>query len=183
MHAHQLLTINPDLERLLTEPAGRDYFTDAELQCSCATCRQARADGDAVGFNADQVDPQFRAHLNRLRETLYGGAIPVNSGFRCLAHPIEARKLQGARERGVEFIPGDHPEGLGVDAGLAGRAAFELMAAAHLYNQLLLALGRPLAFTAISPHQYGPRDGRFVHLGGNPAARGRPRPHTWTYRI
>ena len=163
------------------KPASRNYFTPEELQCRCSQCQAARRANEVIGFNADQVDPLFLLHVNSVREGLYGQAMPVTSGFRCLAHPREVSKVQKARHAGREFVPGDHPSGLGIDVGVAGEQALYLMRALHVYNWTMEQLGRPQPFTAISSHQRGSWAERFVHIGGNPEAVGRPRPHTWTY--
>lgn len=165
----------------ITAPATRNWFSDTELHCHCDECKALRANGDALGFNHDQVDPTFLAHLNRVREFWYCQAMPLSSGFRCLAHPIEAKKVRAAQAKDQPFVPGDHPSGVGVDVRVAGAQAFYLEQALHVYNWAHQMAGLDLPFTAISAHQRGGWGGRFVHIGGNPAATGRPRPYSWTY--
>lgn len=159
----------------------RNWFTDGELQCRCNGCKSARVAGEGLGFNANQVKPDFLMHLNRLREFWYGQPMGVSSGFRCIQHPLEAKKLRAAQESFTEFVPGDHPCGVGVDIRVAGANALAIIEAAGAYNFAHLRAGLPRPFTAISPNQRGEWNSRFVHLGGNSNAHRRPRPHTWTY--
>ncbi|WP_406828136.1 hypothetical protein [Microbulbifer sp. ARAS458-1] len=165
----------------ITEAPTRNWFTSEELQCGCNGCNVAREAGEQVGFNADQVKAGFLLHLNRLREFWYGKPMVVSSGFRCIEHPLEAKKRTAAMKASVEYVPGDHPCGVGVDIQLAGERALELIEAAGSYNRAHLKLGLPRPFSAISPNQRGDWNTRFVHLGGNTNAPRRPRPHIWTY--
>lgn len=165
----------------ITATPSKNWFSEKELQCRCSVCQHNRKAGEAIGFNADQIDVGFLQHLNRLREFWYCQPMAVSSGFRCVAHPREQAKRLAAEERGTPFIPGDHPCGLAVDVQVSGAPALALMEAAAAYNWAHLQAGLPRPFTAISLHQRGQWAGRFVHLGGNTEAPGRPRPTTWTY--
>ncbi|WP_160153327.1 hypothetical protein [Microbulbifer sp. ALW1] len=165
----------------ITEKPTRNWFTDKELQCGCRHCQTARKAGEPVGFNAGEMKLEFLLHLNRLREYWYCKPMPVSSGFRCLSHPIEAKKVTGAKAAGLGFVPGDHPCGLGVDIQLAGEDALELLEAAGAYNYAHARAGMGRPFTAISPNQRGTWGSRFVHLGANVDGIGRPRPTIWTY--
>jgi len=100
---------------------GRDEF-------ACSHC------GD------EDMDSDFMDALQELR-TKYGKPMTITSGYRCPAHPIEARKSK----------PGSHASGCAADIGVSRAAAVEI---------LRLALNGP--FTGFGVQQKG--SGRFLHL-------------------
>jgi len=90
-----------------------------------------------------------------------GYPMPVNSGYRCPDHPEEAKKRK----------PGSHTLGLVSDIGVSGSTAFAVLQA---------ALAEP-EVTAIGISQKGKAKNRFIHIGIDPQAEGRPRPWLWSY--
>ncbi|WP_444922669.1 hypothetical protein ACJJH9_00160 (plasmid) [Microbulbifer sp. DLAB2-AF] len=161
-------------------PASRGYFTDVEMRCGCAVCNHARSQGERAPGCASNMRLDFMAHLNRVRERVYCRPMPIASGFRCEHHPEESFKRRRAEQAGT-WIPGDHPSGVGVDVRVQGSDAHALMRALHVYNWFHIQNNLPQPFTAICPHQRGRKQGRFIHIGGNTDAPGRPRPWLWTY--
>jgi len=77
------------------------YFTEDELKCS--HCGKSN------------IDENFMKKVEVLREQL-GFPFPVNSGYRCPEHPIEAKKPQ----------PGYHEKGA-VDVAVSGEDAWTLI--------------------------------------------------------
>lgn len=116
------------------------YFSEDELACS--HCGKYK------------FDPQFLAVLNSIRDRV--GPMPVSSGYRCPAHPIEARKSNG---------PGEHSTGLAVDIAVSGWRAHRLL-------EVALEHGIP----RIGVNQKG--SSRFIHLGMNEDY---PNPTIWSY--
>ena len=90
--------------------------------------------------NEEDMDSDFMDALQELR-TKYGKPMTITSGYRCPAHPIEARKSK----------PGSHASGCAADIGCSRAAAVEI---------LRLALNGP--FTGFGVQQKG--SGRFLHL-------------------
>ena len=90
-----------------------------------------------------------------------GFAMHVNSGYRCPEHPIEAAKSS----------PGSHTLGLVADIGCSHRAAFRILKA---------AMANPKV-TGVGVNQKGPQEQRYIHIGIDPEAPGKPRPHLWSY--
>ena len=80
----------------------KNYFTDAELSCSCC--------GQYVFL------PEFLYILNVIRVEC-GFALPVTSGYRCPKHPVEARKKAA----------GAHSKGLAVDIAVDRERAHRLI--------------------------------------------------------
>ncbi|WP_444891752.1 hypothetical protein ACJJIE_00125 (plasmid) [Microbulbifer sp. TRSA001] len=151
------------------------------MQCKCIVCKAARSLGESAPGCASKMKLEFLAHLNRVRERVYGRPMPISSGYRCEHHPIEARKRKQAEEEGRTRPLGDHSCGVGVDVLASGRNAHDLMQALHVYNWLHIQEGLPQPFTAICPDQRGLVMMRFIHIGSNTEAPGRPRPWLWTY--
>lgn len=116
------------------------YFSEKELSCTCC--------GTYV------FDEQFLSQLNRIRDVC-GFPLPVTSGFRCPAHPIEV----------VKRAPGEHTTGMAVDLGVSHEKA-------HRVLEVALAEGIP----RIGVQQKG--NARFIHLGVSPAF---PGPTVWSY--
>tara|TARA_R100000781_G_scaffold98818_1_gene62399 strand:+ start:223 stop:588 length:366 start_codon:yes stop_codon:yes gene_type:complete len=119
------------------------YFTEDELKCS--HCGESG------------MDATFMKRIEALREEL-GFPFPVNSGYRCPEHPIEARKNS----------PGAHATGHAIDIGVRGAQAHTLLYAA-------LEAG----FTGIGVNQKG--GSRFIHLDDIENSTDRPRPTVWSY--
>jgi uncharacterized protein YcbK (DUF882 family) len=117
-----------------------NYFSDDELRCQCG-CGQLK------------FDPVVRQALNAIRKK-YGKPMIVTSGYRCPAHPIEAKKAH----------PGEHTTGMCVDIACHGFDAAEL-------TKLAMDQGA----TRIGWNQKG--GSRFIHLGWS---KDYPR-GTWTY--
>ncbi|GAA5442627.1 hypothetical protein Misp06_00801 [Microbulbifer sp. NBRC 101763] len=165
----------------ISTPASRNYFTDEELQCRCTFCARSREQGEREAGSASNMKADFLAHLNRVRERVYCRPMPVSSGYRCQHHPEESFNRRRVEQAGKTWTPGDHPCGVGVDIRIHGSAAHVLMRSLHVYNWFHLQKNQPQPFTAICPHQRGLTQDRFIHIGGNNLAPGRPRPWLWTY--
>ena len=88
-----------------------------------------------------------------------GHPMSINSGWRCSEHPAEAKKKK----------PGSHTLGLVADVGVSGAAAFAINKAASSHPKV----------TALGINQKGKK--RFIHIGIDPQAEGRPRPWLWSY--
>jgi len=123
-------------------------FIPEEFECRCG-CAQMGMDHD------------FLQTLQDVR-TSYGRVMNVSSGYRCAAHPIEARKI----ERGGK--PGSHYSGKAVDILVSGEAALEL---------LRVALAHP-DVTGIGVNQKGPHSSRFIHIDTITEPN---RPTIWSY--
>ena len=122
-----------------------ENFQKSEFSCKC-------------GCGTNQITNEFIDVVQDIR-TASGCAMPVNSGYRCPDHPIEAKKSK----------PGSHSLGLVADFRVSHQNAF-LVAAAALSHPKVTALG---------VSQKGNK--RFLHIGIDPAIIGRPRPHIWSY--
>lgn len=124
--------------------------------------------------------PDFMDKLQALR-TDFGKPMIVSSGYRSMAHSIEARKEHY----------GAHVLGRAVDIRVSHNNTFELLQAVVLFNAAEAGLIkhediRPWieamvgkGFTGIGVNQKG--GSRFIHLDDAPAAEWRPRPHLWSY--
>jgi uncharacterized protein YcbK (DUF882 family) len=123
-------------------------FTQDEFTCRC-------------GCNTFNMDHDFLQTLQDVR-TSYGRVMNVSSGYRCAAHPVEARKI----ERGGK--PGAHYSGKAVDILVAGEAALEL---------LRVALAHPNV-KGIGVNQKGAHSSRFIHID---TLTGPNRPTIWSY--
>ena len=123
-------------------------FTPEEFACRCG-CAQMGMDHD------------FLQTLQNVR-TSYGRVMNVSSGYRCAAHPIEARKI----EKGGK--PGSHYSGKAVDILVAGEAALELLRVALSYPSV----------KGIGVNQKGPQSSRFIHLDTLTEPN---RPTIWSY--
>ena len=120
------------------------YFTEDELKCS--HCGKSN------------IDENFMKKVEVLREQLCF-PFPVNSGYRCPEHPIEARKK----------VPGAHATGHAIDIGVSGEKAYNLIEAAMKSGE----------FTGIGINQKG--SSRFIHLDDIENSPKRPRPWIWSY--
>lgn len=116
------------------------YFTESELACSHT--------GECF------MNDVFMRKLLAIRKVA-GFPMPITSGYRAAAHPIEASKPK----------PGEHAEGVAVDVGVSGAQALRLI-------EVALSMG----IKRIGIAQKG--QGRFVHLGGSLIL---PSPAIWTY--
>ena len=98
--------------------------------------------------------------LNRLQalRTFLNFSFVVSSGYRCLEHPIEAKKSK----------PGTHTTGLAVDILCRGTEAYKIITYAQEYG-----------FTGIGVNQKG--NSRFIHLDIADHSEERPRPTVWSY--
>lgn len=123
-------------------------FTQDEFTCRC-------------GCNTFNMDHNFLQTLQDVR-TLYGRVMNVSSGYRCAAHPVEARKI----EKGGK--PGSHYSGKAVDILVAGEAALEL---------LRVALAHPNV-KGIGVNQKGAHSSRFIHIDTLTEPN---RPTIWSY--
>lgn len=122
------------------------YFTEDEMRCQCG-CLQ------------DGMSDTFMEKLTALRQD-WGQPMTVSSGYRCVNHPIEARKDK----------PGAHA---------SGRAADILIAGEDAYNFMCAALGH--GFTGIGVNQTGSWGSRFIHLDDLQSDDGFSRPTLWSY--
>jgi uncharacterized protein YcbK (DUF882 family) len=119
-----------------------NYFTEAELKCQ--HCGKY------------EFDAGFLAILNRIRADC-GFPLVVTSGYRCVDHPIEAKKDQ----------PGAHTRGCAIDVQVSGWKAYRL---------LEVAMRRGVK--RIGVNQTGPHSKRFIHLD---TAIDLPMPAIWSY--
>jgi uncharacterized protein YcbK (DUF882 family) len=101
----------------------------------------------------------FMEKLTALRQD-WGQAMVVSSAYRCVNHPIEARKDK----------PGAHASGHAVDILITGEDAYKFLCA---------ALGH--GFTGIGINQTGNWGSRFIHLDDLQSGDGFPRPTLWSY--
>jgi len=120
------------------------YFSFNEMKCKCG-CDQA------------PMDQEFMSILDNIREAL-GKPLIVSSGYRCINHPIEAKKVK----------PGAHTTGKAVDFAVVGRDAQQV-----LLSAIVLEVQR------IGVQQKG--SGRFIHLDTATAKEGFPSPAIWSY--
>ena len=120
------------------------YFSMHEFKCS----HTGKCD----------MNPEFIDKLNNLR-LAFGKPMKINSGFRDVTHPIEAKKKNGG---------GAHTTGKAADISVAREDAF-----------YLLSLALQKGFTGIGIQQKG--SGRFIHLDTLQNTEERPRPTIWSY--
>lgn len=119
------------------------YFSIDEMKCRhCGDC---------------QMDVEFMKKLDFLREC-YDKPLTVTSGYRCPAHPIEAKKSKA----------GAHSTGKAADLAVSRGEAHEL-----------LTLAMQMGFTGIGVQQKG--SGRFLHLDMCTDSEMSPRPTVWSY--
>tara|TARA_B100000524_G_C23552305_1_gene335261 strand:- start:224 stop:601 length:378 start_codon:yes stop_codon:yes gene_type:complete len=103
------------------------------------------------------ISPNLLDKLQEFR-TYLGFPFVVTSGYRCLEHPIEAKKTKA----------GVHASGLAVDILCRGEQAY-----------IILANAAKFGFTGIGVNQKG--NSRFIHLDISEPENDRPRPHVWSY--
>lgn len=115
-------------------------FRKDEFSCKC-------------GCGTNEMQPAFMAKLQALRYA-YGKPMVITSGYRCSAHPVEAKKQ----------VPGTgtHSQGIASDIGVSGADA-----------QALLRLALEAGFAGIGIQQKG--HGRYIHLDI------REHPALWSY--
>lgn len=121
-----------------------NYFTEEELSCSC--CGENLFDEVAL------------AKFNAIREEC-GFPLPVTSAYRCVEHPIEARKIEQGRPRGA------HTYGKALDLAVTGERALKLI-------EVSLRHGAK----RIGVNQKG--NGRFIHVDFCDEL---PNPALWSY--
>ena len=120
------------------------YFSYDEMKCKCG-CDQA------------PMDQNFMHMLDSIREH-YGKPIIISSGYRCPAHPIEAKKAK----------PGSHTTGKAADLAVSGGDAMQIMGLALLSD-----------IRRVGVQQKG--EGRFIHLDICDEEDGFPTPALWSY--
>lgn len=119
-----------------------DYPNFSESEFKCSHCEKVA------------MQPEFMGKLQALR-VAFGKPMKVTSGYRCPAHPIEAKKA----------TPGAHASGSAADIAVQGSDAYAL-----------LKLAFAAEFTGIGVQQKG--GGRFIHLDTLAEP---PRPNVWSY--
>ncbi len=124
-----------------------NYFSDTELNCQHC--------------GAKRFDPVFLDTLNNIRSDL-GFALTVTSGYRCVDHPIESKKIEAGKP------PGAHAYGKAVDIAIQGDKAIQLISTARKYG-----------IKRIGVSQTGSK--RFIHLDCCTSIDGFPSPALWTY--
>ena len=120
------------------------YFSREEMKWKCG-CDQAPMDQD------------FMLMILSTREH-YGKPIIISSGYRCPAHPIEAKKAK----------PGSHTTGKAADLAVSGGDAMQIMGLALLSD-----------IRRVGVQQKG--EGRFIHLDICDEEDGFPTPALWSY--
>jgi zinc D-Ala-D-Ala carboxypeptidase len=100
------------------------------------------------------MHPATMNRLERLR-IAYAAPLKVSSAYRCVNHPVEAKKA----------VSGVHTHGRAIDLLLSG-------ANAHSLTFLAINAG----FTGIGVNQKG--EGRFIHIDDTTDF---PRPTIWSY--
>lgn len=116
-------------------------FTREEFACKC-------------GCETNEIKDETIDFAQELRDSC-GFALSVSSGYRCLNHPVEAKKSK----------PGTHPKGLAVDFAVSHAKARTLISKA-VANPKLKGLGI---------NQKGA--GRFIHVDIGPGRENL----VWTY--
>lgn len=116
------------------------YFTEEELACQHCGVRN--------------MDAHFMELMDDIRERA-GFPFVVTSGYRCVDHPIEARKS----------APGAHTTGKAIDIAVYGGRALRL-----------IELAQQAGIKRIGVNQKG--SGRFIHLD---VCDDRPSPAIWSY--
>lgn len=106
------------------------------------------------------MDDVFMSRLVLLRREA-GFPFVVSSGFRCPEHN------QRVSSSGTH---GPHTTGQAVD-----------ICCSHKHAVWILEHAFALGFRGIGVSQKGPVKKRFLHLDDLATARGRPRPHVWSY--
>lgn len=119
-------------------------FTYEEFMCKCSRCEADRAEGIYVLFFVLAEFGTFMRRLVALREDC-GFPFPINSGWRCQNHPIEAARVEQGKPLGPHYW------------GAADiRASFE-----RAYPLMATAMQRGMGVGAV---QHGPIGNRFVHV-------------------
>lgn len=126
------------------------HFSKEELACRCC---------DAMMFDERAYD-----HLEALR-AVYGGPIPISSGYRC---PLHNQEVASSGSNGPHTVI--EASNVTIDVPIFGSAAWALVSAAMI-----------LRWPGIGLHQKGSHAGRMIHLDRCLPADGRPRPTVWTY--
>ena len=119
-------------------------FTYEEFMCKCDTCVTHREQGSFYLFF---TTPEFKSFMERLTALRLdcGFPFPINSGWRCMQHPIEAARIAKGKP------PGPHYWGA-ADIKASFERAYPLMAT---------AMQRGMGVGAV---QHGPVGNRFVHV-------------------
>lgn len=119
----------------------------------------SKVEFDCRHTGLNDMQPRFMDLLQKIRNE-FGSPMYITSGYRDVAHPVEARKS----------IPGAHTLGLACDVGIYGANAVRLI-------QVATALGMP----RIGVKQNGPMSGRFIHLDAATENEGFSSPWLWSY--
>ena len=119
-------------------------FGPDEFRCQC-------------GCLAVEMDPVFIEALQRIRDE--AGPMQISSGYRCVQHPVEARKK----------TPGAHSTGQAADILVSGSRAMDLLRIALTHDDV----------QGIGINQRGTHSGRFIHL--DTVTEKFPRQAIWTY--
>jgi len=123
------------------------FFSEDELKCKC-------------GCGVYKFDEVFLKVLNSIR-TDCDFALPVSSGYRCVNHPIEAKKIASGRPAGA------HTTGKAVDFAVYGERAHKLLATAVFHG-----------IKRIGVNQKGAHNQRFIHID---IVEDLPSPTIWSY--
>ncbi len=121
-------------------------FSREELECKCGQC------------GGEEPTEEFQDQLEVLRY-FYGRPMPINSGRRCIFHPIEAKKMHA----------GPHTIGA-VDVRVHTGDAVALIKAAL-----------ELEWTGFGISQKGDLNLRYIHLDRCESKVYRIRPAIWSY--
>jgi len=116
-------------------------FSVREMGCKCDSC-----DGRA------SMDGDFMAKLQALRDRV--GPLTVTSGYRCLRHPSEIKKV----------TPGAHTAGRAADIAVDGPRRYEILRHVHELGFVGIGFGKT-----------------FIHLDDGHPSPGVLRPTSWTY--
>ena len=107
------------------------------------------------------MDAKFIKTLQEIR-TSYGRSMTISSGYRCAAHPVEARKIKNGGK------PGSHYSRKAADIRCSGTEALTL---------LKYIMQNP-KITGVGINQTGPHHLRFIHVD---TLEDYPRPNLWSY--
>ncbi len=124
-------------------------------------CQHCPKNKNCNGHDDNIMDEKFIKALQEIR-TSYGRSMVISSGYRCAAHPVEARKIN----RGGK--PGSHYSGKAADIRCSGTEALTLLKVIMQYPKI----------TGVGIQQTGPHSKRFIHVD---TLEDYPRPNLWSY--
>ena len=124
-------------------------------------CQHCRNNKSCDGHEDSIMDVKFINTLQEIR-TSYGRSMTISSGYRCAAHPIEARKINKGGK------PGSHYSGKAADIRCSGTEALTL---------LKYIMQNP-KITGVGINQTGSHNSRFIHVY---TLEDYPRPNLWSY--